>query len=515
MSRRGTSITIVPLARLDEPLTAVVMVRDDDPIETLADLEGKTIGLPPALSAVSELVKAALIEAGLLPGVDVALQHYRTKMSCLQAVAVGRADACGVPRFALSQIDPNNERKLRLLVETEPISHFVFAAHARVPEADRVDLCRSILAWPCTAKGREILAGGAWTRLRRRQGSGLRRDPTLCCGCSASRRDSRPMSLKYRIAVTIFALEIVLIAVVLWITLGHSMDHVREQIARTEEVTMQLLGDLSRAALLTDEYADLQTFIEGTSGTRGFSAVIIGDAAGRVVAATDVALIGSPLPATQDRRASLLAPASTIRGPRQRARRSLAIEFSDFPLVLAYRETRNLGIKIAITGMVAIAVVGLGDGLRPDPPAGRAWPTAADRVAGGDLTVRVEVSGRDEVARVGRAFNSMVERLADNLDALRAARDRLVQPTEAMSEGFALWDADDRLVLYNSKLRRHVRRLVATGSCSASFDEASAAPCSRAPAGARGSTCRRSRPGSRTALRSIAGTARAVGDASA
>ena len=73
--------------------------------------------------------------------------------------------------------------------------------------------------------------------------------------------------------------------------------------------------------------------------------------------------------------------------------------------------------------------------------------------------MRVDVSGRDEVARVGRAFNSMVERLAVNLDELRAARDRLVQPTEAMSEGFAIWDAADRLVLYNSKLREFFRPL--------------------------------------------------------
>jgi len=126
--------------------------------------------------------------------------------------------------------------------------------------------------------------------------------------------------------------------------------------------------------------------------------------------------------------------------------------------VLAYRDTRNLGITIAITGMAAIAVVGLAMGFfltrRLAKLAG-----AADRVAGGNLALRVAVQGHDEVARVGRAFNSMVARLAANLDELRAARDRLVQPTEAMSEGFALWDADDRLVLYNSKLRGFFRQL--------------------------------------------------------
>jgi phosphonate transport system substrate-binding protein len=154
----------VPLARLDEPLSGMVMVREEDPIETLADLKGKTIGLPPALAAVSELVKAALLDAGLSPGIDVTLEHYRSKPSCLQAVATGRAAACGLPRFALSEIDPNNDLKLRLMFETKAIANFVFAAHPRVPESDRANLCKSILAWPFTAKGRSILAGGAWTR---------------------------------------------------------------------------------------------------------------------------------------------------------------------------------------------------------------------------------------------------------------------------------------------------------------------------------------------------------------
>jgi diguanylate cyclase (GGDEF)-like protein/PAS domain S-box-containing protein len=264
------------------------------------------------------------------------------------------------------------------------------------------------------------------------------------------------MSLKYRIAATIFGLEIVLIGAVLWMTLGHSMGTIHEQIARTEAVTLQLLGDLSRAALLTDEYTNLQTFIEGTKRDPRVQAVIIGDASGRVVAATDLGLIGLPLPVlvADEHRYWRRAP---IRGHGS-ALGALAIKFSDFPLVLAYRETRNLGLTIAITGMAAIAVVGLAMGFFLTRRLAK-LATAADRVAGGELSVRVDVSGRDEVARVGRAFNSMVERLAVNLDELRAARDRLVQPTEAMSEGFAIWDAADRLVLYNSKLREFFRPL--------------------------------------------------------
>ena len=108
------------------------------------------------------------------------------------------------------------------------------------------------------------------------------------------------MSFKYRIAVTIFALEAILIAVVLWGTLHYAMDHVRKQAARTDEVTIRLLNDLGRTALLTDEFAELQAFIEGDQKDPRIRAVVVADADGRVVAATDVGLIGSPRPATHD-----------------------------------------------------------------------------------------------------------------------------------------------------------------------------------------------------------------------
>jgi diguanylate cyclase (GGDEF)-like protein/PAS domain S-box-containing protein len=257
------------------------------------------------------------------------------------------------------------------------------------------------------------------------------------------------MSLRYRIAATIFGLEIILIAAVLWITLGHATQSVREQIASTEGVTLQLLGDLSRAALLTDEFSSLQTFIESTRRDPRVQSVVVCDALGRVVAATDAGLIGDRFPAHPVVHRHSYWRQTEIRGAAG-ALGGLAIEFSDYPLVRANRETLNLGASTAVAGMVAIAAVGLAMGFlltrRLEDLA-----ATADRVAGGELGIRVRATGKDEVARVGRAVDGMVARLAANLDELRAARDHLVQPTEAMSEGFALWDADDRLVLHNRR----------------------------------------------------------------
>jgi HAMP domain-containing protein len=245
---------------------------------------------------------------------------------------------------------------------------------------------------------------------------------------------------------------------------------VRNQATRTDEVTIRLLNDLSRTALLTDEFDELQAFIEGDQKDPRIRAVMIADGADRVVAATDVALVGALRPVTQERPHTYWRNVDIATSAGRAG--SLAIEFSDSPIEHAYRETRNLGIKIAAVGMVLIALVGLGMGVVLTRRL-QSLADAADRIVASDTTARVEVSGRDEVARVGRAFNSMVDRMADSVRALEAARDRLIQPAEAMSEGFALWDADDRLVLYNSKfggMFEAVRDQLVLGK---SFDEVS------------------------------------------
>jgi ABC-type phosphate/phosphonate transport system substrate-binding protein len=152
----------LPLARLEGQLTAVAIVREERPWRTWSDLAGKTVAMPPALAAVSELVRVALVDAGLIPGIDTTLRHYRTKASCLQAVGIGAADACVLPRFVLSQVAAIGERKLRIMAEAPGINHVVFATHPRVPGIDRSKLLALILSWRDTEQGRAILATGSW-----------------------------------------------------------------------------------------------------------------------------------------------------------------------------------------------------------------------------------------------------------------------------------------------------------------------------------------------------------------
>ena len=154
----------LPLARLEGRLSAVVLAGSDRPWSGWADLSGKTLAAPAPLSAVSELVRAALLDARLTPGIDTTLQHYRTKISCLQAVLVGAADACALPKFALPQVGAIGNGKLRVIAETASTKHLLFAAHPRIPEDQRAKLRSLIVSWPLTAEGKAIMAIGSWPR---------------------------------------------------------------------------------------------------------------------------------------------------------------------------------------------------------------------------------------------------------------------------------------------------------------------------------------------------------------
>lgn len=137
----------LPLARLDQSLNAVLVTGEDEEVRALGDLAGGTIGLPPKLSAVSKLIKSAMMDEGLRPGLDVGIRHFRNNASCLQAVDVGAVAACGVPAFILSEMETFTRHPLRIIFEAPPVSHFAFAIHSRVPEEERRQLQELILAW--------------------------------------------------------------------------------------------------------------------------------------------------------------------------------------------------------------------------------------------------------------------------------------------------------------------------------------------------------------------------------
>ena len=78
-------------------------------------------------------------------------------------------------------------------------------------------------------------------------------------------------------------------------------------------------------------------------------------------------------------------------------------------------------------------------------------------LAKGDLKSPLPQGGGDEIGRMAEALSvfqaTAVEMEEANLKEIREARARLTEAIETISEGFSLYDADDRLIISNSRYR--------------------------------------------------------------
>ncbi len=79
----------------------------------------------------------------------------------------------------------------------------------------------------------------------------------------------------------------------------------------------------------------------------------------------------------------------------------------------------------------------------------RRFTSVAQRMAGGDLTAKTEVNGRDEIAELARALNQLGASLSATLDRLRSERDLQERILFNMREGVVLVDANGRIALVN------------------------------------------------------------------
>lgn len=153
----------LPLARRGETLAAQFMVKPDSPLKSIQDLRGKKVGVPPEPAAISHLVKLALTRAGVRPGRDVTIRHFRTHDSCLQQLLIGSIDSCGSAPYPVRFFKSKWKVDLRVLSETFVIPHALFVVHQRVPPNERQILLRTILSWPESERGRALLEQGSLT----------------------------------------------------------------------------------------------------------------------------------------------------------------------------------------------------------------------------------------------------------------------------------------------------------------------------------------------------------------
>ena len=255
------------------------------------------------------------------------------------------------------------------------------------------------------------------------------------------------LSLRLRIALAILALGTVLVGGVLFVTLRHSLETTRAAVAIADRETTTLLSEMSRLALLAGEFGQVQAFIDALDKRSRLRDVALLDTASRVRAATTSSEIDN-----RSGEGSPGQPGWTVIEIVSGGQRLgwLQVRYSDDDVLTANREAYRIGIGLAAAGMLALALFGWTAGHLLTRRLSR-LAAVADEVSAGDLHSRARLVGHDEIARVGRALDGMIDRIADSLERIRRDRDRLILPIESINEAFALWDGEERLVRYNRR----------------------------------------------------------------
>lgn len=232
------------------------------------------------------------------------------------------------------------------------------------------------------------------------------------------------LSLKYRIAIVILCLEVVVMVLALGTTLKKYTDSNREQWAVAERVQLNLLSDLSRIALLTAEYDELQPYIEQAISDPHTERVLLIDRHDRVVVSSNVDDVGTTAPPFIDTEERFWRTQEIINASGRIG--MLAINFSHSELLAANRSAMDQGVAIAASGIIFIAIVSVMIGHLLTRRLSAVTATA-QRFAGGELTAKANLSGSDEVAQLGQAFDAMAANIEKHIANLHATEAELRQ----------------------------------------------------------------------------------------
>lgn len=129
---------------------------------------------------------------------------------------------------------------------------------------------------------------------------------------------------------------------------------------------------------------------------------------------------------------------------------------------------RDLSWRVFLVGSAALVVFALGLARLWSRPIQHMTATARS-LSRGDLSARIHVSGKDEVAQLGRSLNQMRDHLAEQLETIDRQRRILESLLSQLLEGVVVASSDGRVVLINPAAVR-LLGLSGQGSVPISFE---------------------------------------------
>ena len=238
------------------------------------------------------------------------------------------------------------------------------------------------------------------------------------------------LSLKYRIAAVIFVLEAVMMIMVLSLTFSSANNFVQEQVKETEATIIGLISNLSRAAFIINEYDDLQPYVEQAIQAPHIEKIMIMDHDNIILISGDSQDIGNIYDeknvSTNGWKEQRISNATGYLG-------KIAIKYSHEQLQEATGHSFYIGTTAAIIGMTIIAFIGIITGNLLTRRLHCVADTAKTMSAG-DLDARTQLTGSDEIAELGQAFDDMAEKLKQQIHSLTQREQELHNSREELEQ---------------------------------------------------------------------------------
>lgn len=211
-------------------------------------------------------------------------------------------------------------------------------------------------------------------------------------------------SLKLQIVVIVFILEVILLVFVLGKTLAFVKSNALIDMELRQNVIIQLVQNVATDALFSEEYDDLQLQIELISNNDEVASISIMNEEETVLAHTDFSLVGNS-------RVKWI-PSQSLELKTQVINDFGIIDIVFSSKILAVRifKARNLGISIAITGIIIIAFASILFGHLLTRRLSR-LSLAMQTFKKSNEYVDIKIKGRDEISELANQFTMLTREI--------------------------------------------------------------------------------------------------------
>jgi signal transduction histidine kinase/HAMP domain-containing protein len=243
-------------------------------------------------------------------------------------------------------------------------------------------------------------------------------------------------TVRGRLVLAALLVETVMLAMLVGNSQRLLRDSMGQQAVRQAAQISPVLAAALVAPLAQSDYATVQAVLDESHAIQGIEYLAVLDSSGQVVAASGWKA-GQPLPAV-DKVLNL-----DERPPRYDVSHAIALAGQPLgtlrfgldlsPIVIARQNLLQQGVLIALGEMLLSAGLLSGLGLLVTRQLSR-LTSASLRVAKGQLTLEPVPEGRDDVGRLGAAFNTMSQAIAERVDQLTRANEETARVAASLKE---------------------------------------------------------------------------------